>query len=326
MAVNSPSSAVHPRWRGEHSPSVRRLGGRHGSSPLARGTPHAAAYHFKQRRFIPAGAGNTCLLCPAGYRLAVHPRWRGEHKEWRKFCKKGVWFIPAGAGNTSRLGIAIMTTPVHPRWRGEHTSGNVDNGFADGSSPLARGTQVLEGGQGLGLRFIPAGAGNTRRFRRCPRRHPVHPRWRGEHARHPAAKPPGAGSSPLARGTRSLSALFSWAVRFIPAGAGNTTVDVVMIDRTVVHPRWRGEHGIETVSQDRDGGSSPLARGTPLTVPARPDTSRFIPAGAGNTSRSRGDAKPPAVHPRWRGEHFDPWRPHQSRGGSSPLARGTHLA
>ena len=70
---------VHPRWRGEHSDSVRSVSPDIGSSPLARGT---RKYRFRHRflfRFNPAGAGNTYPRCGIAHPEPVHPRWRGEH-------------------------------------------------------------------------------------------------------------------------------------------------------------------------------------------------------------------------------------------------------
>ena len=50
----------------------------------------------------------------------------------------------------------------------------------------------------------------------------VHPRWRGEHDLDSTKIYPGAGSSPLARGTLEWHAPGRQNMRFIPAGAGNT--------------------------------------------------------------------------------------------------------
>ena len=74
-----------------------------------------------------------------------------------------------------------------------------------------------------------------------------------------------------------------------------------------------------------DSGSSPLARGTPASRPGPAPALRFIPARAGNTSRSAVAGVRCSVHPRSRGEHF--WRPRllSRSSGSSPLARGTRI-
>ena len=52
-------SAVYPRWRGEHDKDGKMSKIRTGLSPLARGTPGQSRRHWRIKRFIPAGAGNT---------------------------------------------------------------------------------------------------------------------------------------------------------------------------------------------------------------------------------------------------------------------------
>ncbi|CTU96137.1 Domain of uncharacterised function (DUF2825) [Escherichia coli] len=81
-------------------------------------------HHDVQKRFIPAGAGNTCRVKPLAADLAVYPRWRGEH------TTVGSWedeeqFIPAGAGNTRRCDGIVALPAVYPRWRGEHSKHNL---------------------------------------------------------------------------------------------------------------------------------------------------------------------------------------------------------
>ena len=152
-----------------------------GSSPLARGTLRGDPGRGSQRRFIPAGAGNT-----PSRRMTI-PGWA-----------------------------------VHPRWRGEHAELGVDAVDDVGSSPLARGTPNSRRSAEIELRFIPAGAGNTRPSAVSGAAVAVHPRWRGEHALGSDGKLHESGSSPLARGTLWLSSSLHLRPRFIPAGAGNT--------------------------------------------------------------------------------------------------------
>ena len=73
-------------------------------------------------------------------------------------------------------------------------------------------------------------------------------------------------------------------IRFIPAGAGNTTELATVLDAPPVYPRWRGEHRPSSVRQVARYGLSPLARGTLPAEKQRFGLQRFIPAGAGNTS------------------------------------------
>ncbi len=70
-------------------------------------------------------------------------------------------------------------------------------------------------------------------------------------------------------------------------------------------------------------GSSPHARGTPISHGRMPLRVRFIPARAGNTMPGPASPGEPSVHPRTRGEHATSTRRGRSRRGSSPHARGT---
>ena len=172
-----------------------------GSSPRVRGTH---VHRFAQgidRRFIPAGAGNTAI--DAGLRsvFAVHPRGCGEHFDRRPCGIDAVRFIPAGAGNTSALAVDDRSETVHPRGCGEHRLFLPTSRRGSGSSPRVRGTRCPELRSAQGHRFIPAGAGNTAARRTgCPSC-PVHPRGCGEHMRSTLAAVIGGGSSPRVRGT-----------------------------------------------------------------------------------------------------------------------------
>ncbi len=73
----------------------------------------------------------------------------------------------------------------------------------------------------------------------------------------------------------------------------------------------------------RQIGLSPLARGTRGSAVAAGPSSRFIPAGAGNTLLLDGYYRTAAVYPRWRGEHVLVSIFEKSVTGLSPLARGT---
>ncbi len=151
----------------------------------------------------------------------VYPRWRGEHRLclrlyrwWRGLSplargtpERGaarhakMRFIPAGAGNTVDGEFFIAGAPVYPRWRGEHHKETILRFVQVGLSPLARGT-LLQCQQSFpDCRFIPAGAGNTRRWHRQTPVLSVYPRWRGEHYRDRFWNLQRGGLSPLARGT-----------------------------------------------------------------------------------------------------------------------------
>ncbi len=106
---------------------------------------------------------------------------------------------------------------------------------------------------------------------------------------------------------------------------------------STVYPRWRGEHSRWLPNVMAGRGLSPLARGTLCAGDAAAQRGRFIPAGAGNTTKAFTQNGGGTVYPRWRGEHSfilatarfgrgEHW-PSESRfvltHGLSPLARGT---
>ena len=213
-----------------------------GSSPLARGTRHRIGRRLHPERFISARAGNTPRTAASTAARPVHPRSRGEHAGGvRRYglhrgsspLARGTphpprphlphqRFIPARAGNTNHCSLRSVPSSVHPRSRGEHATAQDTPMRRLGSSPLARGTRGAEQAVGQHRRFIPARAGNTDWLRAGRRAVSVHPRSRGEHSLRCCAPVPWSGSSPLARGTRSVSADSSPRDRFIPARAGNT--------------------------------------------------------------------------------------------------------
>ncbi|AFI88544.1 Hypothetical protein W5S_0417 [Pectobacterium parmentieri] len=133
---------------------------------------------------------------------------------------------------------------------------------ATGLSPLARGTQNAADNDVLHIRFIPAGAGNTKVLSFSSTQTAVYPRWRGEHV---SARPRLSiflGLSPLARGTLNDAHEIAQPQRFIPAGAGNTFKNSNSEYDLSVYPRWRGEHKRPNKRPVNADGLSPLARGT----------------------------------------------------------------
>ena len=172
-----------------------------GSSPQGRGTLTDSLVERCERRFIPAGAGNTATPVPSLPCPPVHPRRGGEHlpstrgetkgdgsspqgrgTRIGKICPRcGRRFIPAGAGNTYRENMPPLRAAVHPRRGGEHTGSIRSPTRRGGSSPQGRGTPALSMIRRTAHRFIPAGAGNTEIPALLEQGGPVHPRRGGEH-------------------------------------------------------------------------------------------------------------------------------------------------
>ena len=151
---------------------------------------------------------------------------------------------------------------AHPRSRGEHAGLALPGILSGGSSPLARGTCPRDIAQPDVPRLIPARAGNITPKTPFPRLRAAHPRSRGEHFSVVVMTDPGAGSSPLARGTCPPRFVPDKAVRLIPARAGNMRLPDRRGSEPTAHPRSRGEHQRRRWRAGAGDGSSPLARGT----------------------------------------------------------------
>ena len=281
---------AHPRSRGEHRPRLSRTRVGQGSSPLARGAPHAGSW---------ATSG-----------MEAHPRSRGEHFHIpvRFPCRSGSSPLARGARTPPDRRRSVPR--AHPRSRGEHFPCDGTVRRVGGSSPLARGARLMGVVSNIGSRLIPARAGSTGTHRGGGRGARAHPRSRGEH---PCGPP-----------------YFVAGWRLIPARAGSTCSASKCFAIGWAHPRSRGEHlGAATVGAAAlpaaGTGSSPLARGAQHQGQAPPLPRGLIPARAGSTvntgsARSCGSGSsplargaPPArcwwrclgrAHPRSRGEHI----------------------
>ncbi len=173
-----------------------------------------------------------------------------------------------------------------------------------GSSPRERGTHLLPRGETPAKRFIPARAGNTAHHHPEAAHQAVHPRASGEHIFISVNRDLVSGSSPRERGTRRKKDLGLGVVRFIPARAGNTPLDILVnCDTYGSSPRERGTLSLCAL------GAAP-----PRFIPARAGNTRrqnrsgqrnrrFIPARAGNTMARKWSRCSVAVHPRASGEH-----------------------
>ena len=172
---------AHPRMRGEHGKQESTTSRTTGSSPHARGTPFEESGLPVGGRLIPACAGNTLHVRGCGRVRRAHPRMRGEHvsKPFTVRLEQGSSphargtlpepvdlllrqrLIPACAGNTFSKTPRNAARGAHPRMRGEHVVQQKIVAAGSGSSPHARGTQLLHRPRTDGTGLIPACAGNT---------------------------------------------------------------------------------------------------------------------------------------------------------------------
>ena len=213
-------------------------------------------------RFIPACAGNTARSCRRAQIDPVHPRVCGEH--YGKLPSQLVCgrFIPACAGQfviVASMGSfagssprvrgtlleAVRSCPAgsSPRVRGTLCGSTLESSgirLFSGSSPRVRGTlpevPISSGFQ----RFIPACAGNTATFTVTFATALVHPRVCGEHRDILGFLLVTVGSSPRVRGTPDRTGPNNPPTRFIPACAGNTSLQPRPIIKTGSSPRVRG--------------------------------------------------------------------------------------
>ena len=317
------STTVHPRACGEHGRPHLLKHAVDGSSPRLRGTLSAPARSYRGPRFIPAPAGNIRSKSRCASSDSVHPRACGEHFKASTTVKvtngssprlRGTCsgagrimslkrFIPAPAGNIDFDRGQGFSTAVHPRACGEHQIIMKDGTCPTGSSPRLRGTFRIAILRGSGHRFIPAPAGNIAYSVLGDAVTAVHPRACGEHLRRSCKILLISGSSPRLRGTYSQAMYAMLSDRFIPAPAGNILPLLSRFRVWPVHPRACGEHTPVATKRIDPYGSSPRLRGTSRRRGCAGDAERFIPAPAGNITRSPAEGLWDSVHPRACGEH-----------------------
>ena len=274
-------------------------------------------------RFIPACAGNRCILGIPLVISPVHPRVCGEQQKPQPMLTaisgssprvRGTddkipnrnplcRFIPACAGNRLPRGGGALLPPVHPRVCGEQTILFYRSRGFSGSSPRVRGT----------------GRAMLRRVLRTT----VHPRVCGEQWKRCVSVMRCVGSSPRVRGTASRRLRCLLTKRFIPACAGNSDPLHKLDLPQAVHPRVCGEQCPDSRQIVSTLGSSPRVRGTVMIGKFVQTGQRFIPACAGNRHLWTVYTRRIAVHPRVCGEQFRSSDPKIVTTGSSPRVRGT---
>ena len=174
-------------------------------------------------------------------------------------------------------------------------------------------------------RIIPARAGFTfplTTTSTCPT---DHPRSRGVYDEHGDGLVGDTGSSPLARGLLGGPAATAIAGRIIPARAGFTCRQNTSGVQIKDHPRSRGVYRLRYVIISVMVGSSPLARGLPVTRIHLNVIGGIIPARAGFTLLTLRSILSRRDHPRSRGVYIANERLQVCESGSSPLARGLPL-
>ena len=193
----------HPRECGANSDGPANRCSMLGSSPRVRGKQARRTGIRRQRRIIPASAGQTrCGRCsarrlsdhprecganvfgvmkPAGY-CGSSPRVRGKHLfDLFRHCARRI--IPASAGQTAQAKYSTCRTTDHPRECGANSGYNGPLDLNYGSSPRVRGKQRASQDVRHQPRIIPASAGQTSPILSHCRRWTDHPRECGANQR-----------------------------------------------------------------------------------------------------------------------------------------------
>ena len=151
---------------------------------------------------------------------------------------------------------------------------------------------------------------------------PDHPRSRGVYMRIRFSTAPSGGSSPLARGLLPAAPAKAKKPGIIPARAGFTVLTFRRSSEIWDHPRSRGVYFPDVQVEDKQYGSSPLARGLRPGADVVGAGQGIIPARAGFTHAGTVQARGARDHPRSRGVYLARLVNPCLRDGSSPLARG----
>ena len=292
-------------------------------------------------RIIPARAGFTYFCILTGVWETDHPRTRGVYGGGPAVSRGAtgsspharglprahtpgsrlVGIIPARAGFTLLLRGVFLWGWDHPRTRGVYKALLFRHFWSPGSSPHARGLQPTDAERVRPDRIIPARAGFTfPRHRLRPRGRIIparagftrrsvhwlpnredHPRTRGVYATLLRKSIRGLGSSPHARGLRAGARKRQPGTGIIPARAGFTGRHHDGWCWWSDHPRTRGVYPLRTEESVLQHGSSPHARGLPLTGWPAMSVAGIIPARAGFTLSGSGSDWRRGDHPRTRG-------------------------
>ena len=255
-------------------------------------------------RIIPARAGFTSNAHSMQYQMEDHPRTRGVYNPVStlrnptygssphargllllfaaSFWIAGI--IPARAGFTNFTIPSSTTGKDHPRTRGVYTSPADKYVSENGSSPHARGLQVLSRERRELSGIIPARAGFTKLEIPVTKSRPDHPRTRGVYVQVLFTLVCVRGSSPHARGLPLVADIGGVGGGIIPARAGFTRMHSRVGHGLWDHPRTRGVYSTGRLALRRLIGSSPHARGLLHNLAFDGSFIGIIPARAGFTA------------------------------------------
>lgn len=287
--VERPLGSAHPRTCREHDKTytrthdvVQHIPARTGNTDILLAIE--GGLRGTSPRYIPTYEGNTRILPPPAHFRTGHPRSHGEHR------------------------VEIHPVEHHlgqPRFRGEHRAAHTRKARRCDTSPRTRGIRRRVGDPTDRARVSPASAGNTSGSPAMSRTMANQPRLRGEHSFKPAPSQYRNGSAPHERGTCTGEWPMQRIVRYIHAGAGNTSLRDSPAGGNAVHPHRCGEHDgpdgrahlvlryipadtgntwLQALVQAGHLSTSPKVQGTRRRRVDLHGARRYIPTGAGNTT------------------------------------------
>ena len=315
----------HPRACGVYARVAACWAWASGSSPRVRGLRQKPSSRSAYSGIIPARAGFTRYRFSGASQLPDHPRACGVYDYGQPALSDdagssprvrglrrrppgpdgGGGIIPARAGFTRRIPKNQPKTADHPRACGVYCSG---------VRPALRRRRIIParaGFTGLGV-FGVSEVGD-------------HPRACGVYPRETVGPPWPHGSSPRVRGLRPSAVPATARPGIIPARAGFTRGQPVVVSEETDHPRACGVYGLPKFGGGVLGGSSPRVRGLRVGQ-ARPlAQARIIPARAGFTRPFPGAFPARLDHPRACGVYLDSFFGFLKSFGSSPRVRGLRV-
>ena len=308
----------HPRACGANSTVDVLAALVDGSSPRVRGKLIRGIDVVCLARIIPARAGQTLMPSQILPHISDHPRACGANDgadgsgelaygsspRVRGKPRAGVLpcrskrIIPARAGQTDTRNRCRLPRPDHPRACGANLDAIPDIAPYFGSSPRVRGKRRGGRQRRVGVRIIPARAGQTPCWSTAMPQQTDHPRACGANTANKRLKITADGSSPRVRGKLGGAHSVGALPRIIPARAGQTSRAAGSHAVSTDHPRACGANPAALLSLVAASGSSPRVRGKPERRSLSDGQLRIIPARAGQTASLSWSRVQSSDHPR----------------------------
>ena len=252
-----------------------------GLSPRVRGSPATSLLPARQRRSIPACAGEPSTPFSADTGGTVYPRVCGGAPGRYLTSDTRVGSIPACAGEPQRQMRLLPMSRVYPRVCGGACRPMRSLTRRWGLSPRVRGSLRRARERLSRSRSIPACAGepSNRWVGIVPDK--VYPRVCGGAYETSSGTGAHGGLSPRVRGSRLQRKHLHCRLRSIPACAGEPSRAAAAKRQSTVYPRVCGGAAVLDELHSPPDGLSPRVRGSRAELPHWSDMKRSIPACAG---------------------------------------------